>query len=110
MDRGLINRVIFLDLKKAFDTVDHAILIKKLELYGIKGNCLRDRTQVCKVGKTISSKKYMKTDVPQGSNLGPLLFILYVNDLPNCLSNSIPALFADDTNVTTSGSSMEDIQ
>ena len=110
MDRGLINGVIFLDLKKACDTVDHAILIKKLELYGIKGNCLRDRTQVCKVGKTISSKKYMKTGVPQGSNLGSLLFILYVNDLPNCLSNSIPALFADDTNVTTSGSSMEDIQ
>ena len=117
MDQGLINGVIFLDLKKAFDTVDHEILIKKLELYGIKGNSLRwfisylsDRTQVCKVGTTTSSKKYIKTGVPQGSNLGPLLFILYVNDLPNCLSNSIPALFADDTNVTTSGPSVEDIQ
>ena len=79
MDRGLINGVIFLDLKNTFDTVDHAILIKQLVLSGIKGNCLRwfisylsDRTQVCKVGKTISSKKYMKTGVPQGSNLGPL--------------------------------------
>ena len=75
MDRGLINGAIFLDLKKAFGTVDHAILIKKLELYGIKGNCLRwfisylsDRTQVCKVGKTISSKKYMKTGVKSGSD------------------------------------------
>ena len=82
MDRGLINGAIFLDLKKAFGTVDHAILIRKLELYDIKGNCLRwfisylsDRTQVCKVGKTISSKKYVKTGVPQGSNLGPLLYL-----------------------------------
>lgn len=64
----------------------------------------------CKVGKTCSSKRDIKIGVPQGSNLRPLLFILYINDLPNCLSNSIPALFADDTNITTSGSSIEDIR
>ena len=117
MDRPLINWVIFLDLKKAFDTVDHEILIKKLELYGIRGNCQRwfvsylsNRTQVCKVGKIYSSKMYVKTGVPQGYNLGPLLFLLFLNDLPNCLSNSVPAMFADDTNVTVSCSSMEDIE
>ena len=53
---------------------------------------------------------YVKTGVPQGYNLGPLLFLLHINDLPNCLSNFVPAMFADDTNVTVSSSSMEDIE
>ena len=63
----------FLDLKKAFDTVDHNILLKKLEFYGVKGatsrwfvSYLSDRNQVCKVGRTLSSINYIKTGVPQG--------------------------------------------
>ncbi|CAB4040151.1 RNA-directed DNA polymerase from transposon BS, partial [Paramuricea clavata] len=65
---------------------------------------------MCKIGRTISQERVIRCGVPQGSTLGPLLFLLYVNDLPSCLSHSIASMFADDTNLTTSGKSIEDIQ
>ena len=106
IDEGLINGVLFLDLRKAFDTVDHKILIDKLKLYGITGNTLNwfisyldKRYQTCKVNNVRSSRKLIEYGVPQGSNLGPLLFLLYVNILPNCLYQAEPSMFADDTTV-----------
>ena len=81
MDRGLLSGVLFLDLKKAFDTVDHHILLSKLELCGIKGTSLKwfesylsGRNQICSVNSRISSVKQLKCGVPQGSNLGPFYF------------------------------------
>ena len=110
MDRGLLSGVLFLDLKKAFDTVDHHILLSKLKLYGIRGNSLKwfdsnlkDRNQICSVNGKLSSAREIGCGVPQGSNLGSILFLLYINDLPNCLESTKANLFADDTNLSCEG-------
>ena len=108
---GQLNGVVFLDLKKAFDTVDHDILLKKLKIYGIKGmalcwlrSYLSDRIQYCQVNGHLSDPLTVKTGIPQGSGLGPLLFLIYINDFPKCLRHTRPDMFADDTQIATSNS------
>ena len=117
MDKGYLNGVIFLDLKKAFDCVDHDVLVKKMYYYGIRGLALQlfqsyltNRTQIRKVDQTMSNTRTVKCGIPQGSNLGPLLFLLYINDLPNCLTSSSTIMFADDTNISTQGTTEYEIQ
>jgi hypothetical protein len=117
LDRKMSNLVVLMDLKKPFDTVDHQILLKKLELYGIKGQALSflesylsNRNQKCQIQGSVSSEKLIKCGVPQGSILGSLFFRLYINDLPQCLDKRKPWLFADDTNLTVSGDSITDLE
>ena len=101
-------------MSKAFDTINHRILIHKLEHYGIRGvtklwfqDYLTNRKQVVKYGQIRSKEMLIQTGIPQGSILGPILFLLYMNDIENCSKLLSFVLFADDTNIFYSNSCLE---
>ena len=116
LDDGKCAIGIFLDFQKAFDTVDHCILLDKLYMYGIRGiahdwflSYLSNRSQAVVYNNHESDFKAMKCGVPQGSILGPLLFLIYINDLPSVSNFFMPILFADDTNLFCTGKNLKDV-
>ena len=98
--------VVFIDHKKAFDTIDHNILLRKLRIDGVDKisikwfeSYLLHRSQRCSLAGQLSNAAPFSCGIPQGGNLGPLLFLVYINDLSNCLRLTSPRMFAENTNI-----------
>ncbi len=116
LDNNEITCAVFLDLAKAFDSVDHEILLKKLEIYGIRGSALQlmksylsNRTHVTRYDGIDSELLTLLIGVPQGSILGPLLFLVFINDLPTITKFGVK-LFADDTFLSMKGSDLKTLE
>ena len=117
MDDGKVSGVIYLDLKKALDTVSHPILFAKLKWLGIGSNSLQwfqsylcHRTQRTVLNNWSSTSRKVTVGLPQGSVIRPLLFLVYINDLPSCLQHTQASLFADDTAIHCQAATPEELR
>ena len=115
-DKGNFIGMVLLDLQKAFDTVDHEILLRKLEALGVQNQSvdwfksyLQERQQVVEISGTSSKPSTITCGVPQGSILGPLLFLIYVNDISSAVKCKL-LLYADDSALIVAGNNTEEIQ
>lgn len=116
LDTGGVVGAIFLDLRRAFDTVNHETLFTKLDQFRLSTNTLNwlksfltDRTQCVKINNLLSTSKPCNIGLPQGSTLGPVLFTLYINDLPTVCDNVKIQMYADDTIIYTHGKNMTEV-
>ena len=116
MDKGMIVGAIFVDFKKAFDSISHNILSLKLQAIGLSGNLhewlmdyLKDRFQYTVVNGHPSNLDEVKYGVPQGSLLGPRLYTIYVNDLPNAITSGDVFMYADDTTLYCVGKNFDQV-
>ena len=109
LDNNCVSGMVLVDYRKAFDMVDHTLLLKKLQIYGLTkesllwfSSYLKERRQFVKLGDKQSDTTFIHHGVPQGSILGPLLFTVFINDLPLHVTSSNVDLYADDTTLTSS--------
>ena len=113
-DKKLITLLLFIDFRISFDLVDPSLLLLKLFHYGFGNNALRllskyfsNRAQIVRLGKFFSKSKSTRLGVPQGSALGPLFFLIFINDLPFFLKELSSKLFADDTTLYKSAGNID---
>ena len=116
MDKGLVTGSVLIDLAKAFDTADHDILLSKLEYYGVCDeslpwfkNYFTGRKQFVHIDSQSSEELAITSGVPQGSILGPVLFIVYINDLPCCVRHCSVNMYADDTVLYLAGPTVDNL-
>ena len=115
LNEGGIVGCVQIDLRRAFDVIDHTILIKKLGIYGVSDKSIRwfqsylSKSQTVCLGAVKGEASSITYGVPQGSILGPLIFILYINDLPCHLTETCMDMYADDTSLSASGKSVTDV-
>ena len=117
IDEGNFICVVFLDIPKVFDSINHEILLRKMHgQFGILGvklkwfkSYLTNREQQCTINGVTSSPKKIVCGIPQGSILGPLLFLLHINDMPESLNFCIPFMYADDTKIYASAKNSDEL-